>query len=109
MTSRFQDAMRLMRRHDPQLQEEGFQLLLGYAAEHLDELLAAFAAEHNDHGLRCWLLELIGQARSERALPILAGYLGSTDKALRDRAVQGLKYLDTREARQALYQARANR
>ncbi|SEF10603.1 hypothetical protein [Jiangella alba] len=30
-----------MRRHDPQSQEDGFQLLLPHAA---------------DHGLRCWLL-----------------------------------------------------
>jgi HEAT repeat protein len=108
MASRFRDAMRLMRRHDPQLQEEGFQRLLEHAADHLDELMVAFRQEDNDHGLRCWLLELIGAARSARAFPLLAEQLHSADDSLRSWAVRGLKELDSPEARQALYQARAN-
>jgi hypothetical protein len=64
VTKRFQQAMRLMRRHDPQAREDGFHLLLPHAAEHTDELIAEFSQERHDHGLRCWLLELIGQARS---------------------------------------------
>jgi HEAT repeat protein len=108
MTSRFQDAMRLMRRHDPQLQEEGFQLLRAHAADHLDELFAEFEAEHDDHGLRCWLLELIAETRSARAFPLLAEQLHSTDESLRDWAVKGLKNLNSPQARHALYQARTN-
>lgn len=41
MSSRFRDAIGLMRRHDPQIQEEGFQLLGDHAADHLDELITA--------------------------------------------------------------------
>jgi hypothetical protein len=63
--------MQLMRDRDPQDQEDGFHLLLPHAAEHIDQLIAEFAKERIDHGLRCWLLELIGQARSPKALSVL--------------------------------------
>jgi hypothetical protein len=59
--TRFEQAMQLMRRHDRQQQEDGFALLRSHAAEHLDDLIAEFGREF-DHGLRCWLLELIGHA-----------------------------------------------
>ena len=59
--------MWLMRRHDPQVREDGFGILLPHAAKHVDELMAAFIEERDDHGLRCWLLELIGHAKSPKA------------------------------------------
>jgi hypothetical protein len=100
--------MRLMRRHDPQTQEDGFHTLLPLASEHVADLLTEFDNEHNDHGLRCWLLELIGHARSERALPVLAEQLRSPDEALSQRAVRGLQLLDTKEARRLLWQRNQN-
>jgi hypothetical protein len=108
LTDRFQHAMRLMRRHDPQAKEHGFHLLRPHAAEHLDELIAAFANERDDHGLRCWLLELIGEARSPRALPVLVEQLHSDDESLRSWAVTGLQQLHTKPARTELWKARAN-
>jgi len=108
MTRRFDEAMRLMRRHDPDVQEDGFWLLHGHAAEHIDELIAEFGRDENDHGLRCWLLELIGEARSERAFPLLAEQLHNSDESFRTWAVMGLEALGTEPARQALYQARSN-
>lgn len=66
--------MRLMRWQDPQLQEDGFALLRAHATEYVDGLMAEFAREE-DHGLRCWLLELIGQAYSPRVVPLLAAQL----------------------------------
>jgi hypothetical protein len=100
--------MRLMRRHDRQAKEDGFHLLLPHAAEHVDELIAEFAAERDDHGLRCWLLELIGEARSARALPVLVEQLHGEDERLRTWAVRGLEQLDTKPARAELYRARVN-
>ena len=100
----FRAAMRLMRRRDPQAREDGFFLLQPHAAEFVDELIAEFDAEQ-DHGLQCWLLELIGDARSSAALPLLAAQLAGEDPALRDWAVKGLGKLDTREARTLLYEA----
>jgi HEAT repeat protein len=99
--------MRLLRRHDPQRREAGFDLLRAHAAEHVDDLLAEFEGEP-DHSLRCWLLELIGHAESARAVPLLVEQLSSTDESLRALAVAGLSRLDTPAARQALYQARVN-
>ncbi|HEX5994468.1 MAG TPA: HEAT repeat domain-containing protein [Jiangellales bacterium] len=108
MTGRFERAMRLMRRHDAQAQEDGFQLLLPHATEHVEELLAEFTAGGNDHGLRCWLLELIGHARSPAALPVLVEHLNGDDPALRSWAARGLKKLDNRPARLELWKARTN-
>ncbi|MEU7765314.1 hypothetical protein AB0B25_09375 [Nocardia sp. NPDC049190] len=87
MTRDFHEAMRLMRRHDPQSREDGFHLLVPKAADHLDELIEQFEHEHDDHGLQCWLLELIGEARSPAALPILDAQLNRSDESLRDWAV----------------------
>lgn len=106
--NRFQQAMRLMRRRDPQAQEDGFHLLLPHAAQHIDELIAEFAHERDDHGLCCWLLELIGEARSPQALPVLVEQLHGDDEPLREWAARGLEKLDTKPARDHLYRARAN-
>jgi hypothetical protein len=89
-------------------QEDGFQTLVPHAAEHLEELIAEFHQEHEDHGLRCWLLELIGDARSPLALPVLIEQLYGQDGALRSWAIKGLRVLDTKQAREALWRARAN-
>lgn len=104
MTRRFDQAMRLMRRRDPQDQEDGFHRLRPHANEHVVELMNAFDAE-TDHGLRCWLLELIGEARSPSSLPLLVAQLKSPDSSLRSWARHGLETLETREARRALFEA----
>jgi len=109
VTKRFQDAMHLMRRSDPQKQEDGFHSLRPYAAGHVAELIDEFRAEHQDRGLRCWLLELIAEARSPEALPLLTEVAQSEDEPLRDRALQALTLLGTKEARQVLWRERANR
>lgn len=108
MARDFRDAMRLMRSGDPQRQEDGFHQLLPQAAEHVDELIAEFKQERDDHGLRCWLLELIGASESPAALALLGDQLTNTDEALRGWAVAGLTRLDTPEARTLLWRARAN-
>lgn len=100
--------MRRMRHRDPQDREDGFHLLLPHAAEHIDELIAEFAQERTDHGLRCWPLELIGQARSPKALSVLTEQLHGDDESLRYWAVRGLEQLATKPARYELWKARAN-
>jgi hypothetical protein len=107
VTGLFEQAMWKMRRHNPQTGEDGYHELLPHAATHLDELIREFRAEQDDHGLRCWLLELIAEARSPRALAVLVDQLDNPDEALRSRAVRGLELLDTTEARRALRHARS--
>lgn len=65
----------------PARQEDGFQLLRPHAAQHLEELITEFNREPN-HGLRCWMLELIGDARSADALPVLATQLHSVGERI---------------------------
>ncbi len=108
MTDTFRTAMRLMRKHDPQLQEDGFHMLLPVASDVLPQLIEEYEAE-SDHGLRCWLLELIGAARSIDALPILSQELRSDDESIQDWARRGLEKLDTKETRTLLWQEAQNR
>ncbi|WP_246157432.1 HEAT repeat domain-containing protein [Catellatospora sichuanensis] len=108
MSKFFRDCMRLMRSRDPQEMEDGFHDLLPHAAGYVPELIAAFEREQEDHGLRCWLLELLGGARSEAALPVFREHLYGDDTSLRFWAVSGLRNLGTRQARRELWQARCN-
>jgi hypothetical protein len=93
-----------MRKHDPQLREDGFHLLLPNVAAHVDELIVDFQNE-TDRGLRCWFLELIGAARDPKAFALLAEQLKSSDDSLRNWAARGLQGLNTPAARQALLDA----
>ena len=108
MSDVFGEAMRLMRSRDPQRREDGYRQLLPHAADHVDQLIEQFEREQDDHGLRCWLLELIGAAQTPATLPVLGAQLNSDDEALRDRAAAGLRKLGTREARTLLWRAKAN-
>lgn len=104
---RFAQALESMRSRDTQVSTRGFDFLREHADAYVDELIEEFGCERDDE-LRCWLLELISEARSPSALRVLAGELESDDESLRFWAVRGLEMLDTREARHELYQARSN-
>jgi hypothetical protein len=93
--------MTLMHRHDPAAQEAGFQALRSHARDYVPALIEAFRTE-TDHGLRCWLLELIGEGRSPEAFDLFAEQLDSDDGSFRDWAERGLRKLDTRASRQLL-------
>jgi hypothetical protein len=107
-SQRFARALRSMRSPDPQRREDGFDFLREHADAYVDELIAEFEREQDDHGLRCWLLELVAETRSPQALPVLAAQLQSDDESLRFWAIRGMEMLDTKEARQELHRARAN-
>ncbi|MER7542652.1 HEAT repeat domain-containing protein [Spirillospora sp. NPDC127506] len=104
---RFDQAMQGMRGADPRGREGAFDFLREHADAYVDELIAEFEAER-DRELRCWLLELLAEARSAKALDVFRGQLESPDESLRFWAVRGLEMLDSREADQALDQARAD-
>ena len=95
-----------MRSRDGATAEEGFHDLLDHIDEHVGDLIAEFHAElakaEPDHAMTSWMLELIGESRSERALPTLVEQLYSLDETLSRWAVRGLEKLDTREARTEL-------
>lgn len=95
--------MAMMRKHNPQVQEDGFGLVRQVAAEHVHDLIEAYRNE-SDHGLRCWLLELLGEARSPEALPIFTEALASHDDSIRSCGRRGLETLDTEEARTVLWE-----
>jgi hypothetical protein len=104
---RFARALRSMRSDDPRQRENGFDFLREHADSYVEELIAAFDGERADHGLRCRLLELVAEARSPRALPLLAAQLQTDDESLRFWAVRGMEMLDTPAAREELHRARA--
>lgn len=101
----FSACMKMMRMRNPQMQEDGFHTLLPRASEFVEDITREFLSEKHDHGLRCWLLELIGEAADARALELLVQQLNSDDTALRTWAIYGLRKLNTAEAREALFKA----
>lgn len=78
----FKQCMNLMRKHDALTQEEGFHALLPEVSNYVDELITEFHTE-KDHGLKCWLLELLAKAKSEKALPLFIEYLESDDESFK--------------------------
>ena len=100
----FRACMTMMRKRNALTQEEGYHALLPRVVEFVPELMKEFRREQ-DHGLRCWLLHLIGEARDKRALDLLIEQLHSTDESLRHQAIWGLQHLDTAETRKALFEA----
>jgi HEAT repeat protein len=108
VSSSFRRALRDLHKHDPQRAEDAFGTLAADAGDHAIELIDAFRSE-TDPGIRRWLLELVGLARSADALPLLVEQLQSDDELLRSHAIDGLKRLNTKPAREALWKARANR
>lgn len=97
----FQSAMETMRSKRANKQEDGFQMLLPHANHFVEELIVEFRAE-TDPGLKCWLLELIGHARSEKAFALLEEQLTANNLSLRDWAVAGLRKLNTKESKTLL-------
>jgi len=102
VVNEFARGLAMMRKHDPQVQEDGFGMVKQVAAEHVGDLIAAYRSE-SGRGLRCWLLELLGETRSPEALPVLAEALTSADDSIRDWAEVGLQKMDTKEARTLLW------
>jgi hypothetical protein len=98
-------CLRMMRDRDALTQEHGYHWLLPHVAEYVGELVAEFRSETRDRGLRCWLLELLGEAKDLRTLGLFREQLLSADESLRDWAIRGLRLLETAEARAALSSA----
>ena len=99
----FAKCVEMMHSKKPQTQEDGFGWLKQQASEFVSELVEAFETE-SQHGVKCWLFELIGESRSLEAMPLFEKYLFGDDESLCSWAAYGLSNLNTREARHTLYQ-----
>jgi hypothetical protein len=102
----FAKCMELVRKHNPQLQEDGFALLRPHAHEYVGELIEEFQRESKS-GLRCWILELLCEARSPKTVPLFIDVLSDDDENLWSWAICGLHELNSKEARLALWEARS--
>ncbi|MGH2514298.1 MAG: HEAT repeat domain-containing protein [Ktedonobacterales bacterium] len=103
----FEQCLRMMRKpHDAMTSEDGFFWLLPHAGEYVTELMAEFEREDNA-GMRFYLLELIAYSGSPEAVPLLMEQLRSDNESLRHWAVYGLKTINIKEARRALWEARS--
>ena len=72
------------------------------ASDHLEALIAIYRAE-SDEWVRGILLSAIVEAQLMQALPFLVEILSSDRTQLKESAIHGLKLLNTREARIALW------
>jgi hypothetical protein len=102
----FEKCMAMMRKRDGWTKEEGFHWLLPRAGDYVHELIEEFGKEQG-FGLKYWLLELIGAAKSPDAFDFLAEQLRGTEQQFRVLAIRALKYLGTKEARTLLWEARS--
>src|SRR5262245_40045569 len=105
----FKQCLSMMRSADPGKAEEGFNSLVGRERHHLDELIDAFHTEDDD-GVRCWLLELIGDARAPEAFPLFQDLLFSQDTPIHFKiwAAYGVHEIDTKEARRLLVELKTS-
>lgn len=97
-----QQCLKMLRHSNPQINEDGYGWLRSRAVELLPQLIAAYEDEQcND--IRGWLIELIGEAKSPTALPFLLERMNDENESIREWALIGLRHLDTRESRTALW------
>jgi hypothetical protein len=76
-----------------------------HAKEHLDELIAII--RNDDSHIGAWLLEALAEAKVPEAEEFLIENLQSAAPHRRFWAIYGLKNLDTKSARKALWDARS--
>ncbi len=82
--------------------------LQSHATSHAAELIAAFSAER-DERIRRILLGIICEAKLPEAFLLFAEHLKSNDESLRYWSEQGLRALNTPEARKALWETGLSR
>ena len=82
--------------------------LRDHAAGHAAEIIAAFNAERNEH-VRRILLGVLCEAKLPEALPLFVEHLHSADETLRYWSEQGLRALNSADARKALWEADLSR
>lgn len=107
----FKQAMRMMRWQAGRVgigntSEDGFFSLQLRAGEYVHELVAEFLVE-KEPGVRLYLIELISETKSPVALPVLVECLRGEEPDFWGWAMEGLRKLNTREARKELWEARS--
>jgi hypothetical protein len=106
----FKACVSMMRKHQPEIHEAGYFLLLPRVNEHLDELVAEYKCEivsRNRRGreIEYWLLELTSTSGAPSIIDFLAEQLRSPRSGIRELARQGLIQIFTEEAYEALKSA----
>jgi hypothetical protein len=91
-TKDFDRWLAMMRKHSPHIREDGFHALQPHARQFVGPLVAAFESE-TDHGLRCWLLELLGDARDPQLAELFIALLDDPDPSISWWATRGLQNL----------------
>jgi hypothetical protein len=89
----FECCLQMLHNRDAMTQEEGDFFLSSRVHEYLDQLLAALRAEKDSY-IQGWLLEIIGEAKSPVAFPILIEYwwricMGEVYQSLRRKTQPG--------------------
>jgi|GEM_PF-3994899 len=103
----FAVCMEFMCHPDPEKKQHGFHALRQNVATFLPLILHALERETN-HGIQCWLLELVVIGKEPSTIPLLASYLYHKDDSLRYWAKTGLKDFGTRQALRIIRDAEAS-
>jgi hypothetical protein len=101
MTRSFDEALKLMSRHDNQAREEGFRMMLPLADAHQDELLREYETAE-DIGLKRWLLDILSNSSGPSVVSTMLEALESPDDSLRHIA-RGALSRGSKAARTSLW------
>jgi hypothetical protein len=93
----------LRKRNDPDLNYEGSGWLMSRAEELLPQLIEFYESEEVE-GLQGWIMEAIVHAKSPDAFDFLKKCALSGDQSVEWIALWGMEELDTKEARQFLWE-----
>ena len=93
----FNECIEMLRSRDPMTYEDGYHWLQGYLDKYIDELVQLMLKEE-DPDRRSKFVELVGDSKNPKVIPILKAELRNPHKEVRSWAYSSLCYFENPEA-----------
>ena len=93
----FEKCIKMLLSNDPLEYEDGYHWLQGYLDEYIDELVDLMLKQ-SDPDRRSKFVELLGDSRNPKVIPVLANELKSPYREVRSWAYSSLFYFENAEA-----------
>lgn len=94
----FDKCVEMIRSSDPSTYEDGYQWLQGCLNDYIDEL-AQLMLRETDPNMRSKFVELVGNSKNPRVIPLLEAELKSPHSEVRGWAYSSLCYFENSEAK----------
>jgi hypothetical protein len=93
----FDECIEMIRSSDPLTYEDGYHWLQGYLIDYIDELIQLMLRE-TDPNMRSKFVELVGNSKNPRVIPVLEAELKSPHSEVRSWAYSSLSYFENSAA-----------